>query len=74
MKPKIIDLLQNEFLKTEFYYINIKDIPEAGGQYSVFVVPTIIVCFEGKEFMRYGRNLGVNQLREDLKRPYDIFF
>lgn len=74
LKPKIIDLLKKEFPKTEFYYVNIKDIPEAGGQYSVFAVPTIIVYFEGREFMRYGRNLGINQLREDLERPYGLFF
>ncbi len=74
LKPKIINMLQDSFPEVEFCYIDVQSNPEIGGRFSVFTVPTIITYFDSKEFMRYGRNLGIGQLRSDLERPYNIFF
>ncbi len=74
LKPKIINLLETSFPEIDFLYIDIKKYPEIGGQFTVFAVPTIITYFDSKEFMRYGRNLGIEQLRADIERPYGLLF
>lgn len=74
LKPKIIKLLIAEFPKMEFRYLDIGSLKEAAGALSVFSVPAILIYFEGKEFFREGRNLGVGQLREKIHRPYSMMF
>jgi len=74
LKPKIMKLLDSNFPKIKFLYINLDEIKKATGRLSVFAVPTILVYFEGKEFFREGRNLGTEQFREKLERPYSLFF
>lgn len=73
-KPKIIKLLAGQFPKMRFQYINLGLLKEAAGKFSVFAVPTILVYFDGKEFFREGRNLGIDQLREKIERPYSMLF
>ncbi len=74
LKPKIVKLLDSNFPKIKFQYIDIDLLKEAAGKYSVFAVPAILVFFEGKEFFREGRNLGIEQLREKIERPYLMLF
>ena len=74
LKPKIRKLLDSNFPKIKFLYINIDEIKEATGRLSVFAVPTILIFFDGKEFFREGRNLGIIQLNEKLDRPYSMLF
>ncbi|MEN8223684.1 MAG: thioredoxin family protein [Acidobacteriota bacterium] len=74
LKPKIIKLLDRDFPKIKFQYIDLDQVKEASGQFSVFAVPTILVYFDGKEFFREGRNLGMEQLREKIERPYSMLF
>ncbi len=74
LKPKIKKVLVNNFPKIRFLYINLDQIKEAAGKFSVFAVPTILVFFDGKEFFREGRNLGTEQFREKLERPYSMLF
>ncbi len=74
LKPKIRKLLDGNFPEIKFLYINLDEIKEATGRLSVFAVPTILVYFEGKEFFREGRNLGIIQLSEKLDRPYSMLF
>jgi len=74
LKPKIIKLLAGEFPKMRFQYIDLDSQKESAGLLSVFAVPTILVYFDGKEFFREGRNLGIEQLREKIERPYSMLF
>ena len=74
LKPKIIKLISDYFPKMRFQYIDIEKFTDAAGKFSVFAVPTILVYFEGKEFFREGRNLGIEQLREMIERPYLMLF
>jgi thioredoxin len=74
LKPKIIQLLESNFPKINFVYINIKETPEISSQQSVFTVPTIISYFGGKEFFRKSRSIGIEELRNELDRPYNLLF
>ena len=70
LKPKLEAMLQAEFPLIQFIEINIPNHPEITGQHRVFTAPTLLVFFDGKEYLRSVRNMGVTQIMEKLKRPY----
>lgn len=72
LKPKIIDLLNENFANILFYYCNIDENLEISAQNSVFSIPTIIVFFDGKEIYRFGRFLDINELKVKLGRVYNL--
>ena len=72
LKPKVLELLENSFPKVNQLYINLSEYPEIGSQHSIFTVSTILVYFQGKEFLRKSRNVGISELGNELKRPYEI--
>jgi len=74
LKPKIHDLFKSEFQKIHMFYCDTVLYPEIAGQNSIFTVPTILVFFDGKEFLRKSRNIGIDELKMELVRPYTIFF
>ncbi|WP_439181528.1 thioredoxin family protein [Carboxylicivirga taeanensis] len=72
--PKIQQLLSEEFPSMGLQYINIEQEPAVAASHQVFTVPTILIFFEGKEYYRFARNVSIGQLREAIKRPYDMMF
>ena len=74
LKPKIIDMLENDFPGIIFCYVDVNEAKEISGQLSVFSVPTILVYFEGKETIRASRNVHIEELREQIDRYYKMIF
>lgn len=74
LKPKIIDMLENDFSEIIFCYVDLSIAKELSGQISIFSVPTILIYFEGKETIRASRNVHLDELREQIDRYYKIFF
>jgi len=74
LKPKIAELVNNEFSNIGLYYSDTVLQPEIAGQNSIFTVPTLVVYFMGKESIRKSRNIGLDELRQALQRPYDMIF
>ena len=74
LKPKIYQLLQNNFSNIKFRYIDVKKTPDIAAQNNVFTVPTILIYLEGKEFIRKNRNIGLEELRSIIERPYSLMF
>ncbi|PIF06223.1 MAG: thiol reductase thioredoxin [Draconibacterium sp.] len=74
LRPKIEALLSSEFPLMEMYYIDTEKFPEIAAQIRIFTVPTIVVFFDGQEFIRKSRNIGIGELRQELWRPYKLFF
>lgn len=69
--PKIVDML-NEFPKIELARVDMNEVKEAAGKYSVFTIPTIIVFINNKEYIRKSRFVGVDELRNEIKRYYNL--
>lgn len=65
--PKVEALLE-EFPQAEVTYVQIDDLPELAGHYSVFTVPVIIIYFEGKEVFRQARILQLDTIEQTLSR------
>jgi thioredoxin-like negative regulator of GroEL len=74
LKPKIQDLLTEEFPLMKMYYCDTIESPEIAAQNSIFTVPTIVIYFDGKEYIRKSRNIGIMELQNDIERPYSLLF
>jgi thioredoxin-like negative regulator of GroEL len=74
LKPKVAELLQTEFPKMKMVYIKSDVLPEVAAQNQVFAAPTILVFFEGREYIRKSRNIGVGELQREIDRPYSMIF
>ena len=74
LKPKVRELVENEFPKIKTIYVQTDKIPEAAAQNQVFAVPAILVFFDGREYIRKSRNIGIGELQQEIDRPYSMFF
>ena len=72
LKPKVRDLLQEQFPKMISRYVDIEKSPVISGQFRIFTIPTILIFFEGKEQVRYSRNISMHQLEKSISRPYGM--
>ena len=74
LKPKIAELIKKKFPRIKLYYADTVTAPEISGQNNVFTVPTLICYFEGREAFRKSRNISIEELANDLYRPYSMVF
>jgi thiol-disulfide isomerase/thioredoxin len=74
LKPKILGLLTAEFSRVKFVYVNVNNHKELSAQNSVFTVPTIIFYAEGRETLRYSRNINLDEFSDTVGRVYRMLF
>ena len=74
LRPKVAELMEEEFPLFRLYYINIEQSPLLAGQYRIFSIPTLLIYLDGKEFFRKSRNIGISELTEEIHRPYSLMF
>ncbi len=74
LKPKVYEMLQKKYPEVKFYYVDTKALPDIAAQNRVFTIPTLLVFFEGRELIRKSRYIGINELADEISRPYDILF
>ncbi len=67
--PKIEDMIL-EFSDLEGRYIDLDQLPEAAGKFSIFTIPGILIFIQGKETIRKARYVSVEELKTEIKR-YD---
>lgn len=74
LKPKVAHMLDKTYPNIKMYYADVEKYPEVAGQNSIFAVPTIVVYFAGREYVRKSRSIGIIELSENLERPYEMLF
>jgi len=74
LKPQIIKMLEEKYPEIPFYYVDMSETPEISAQTQVFTIPTIIVYFDGKETIKKSRHIGLAELAESIRRPYEMIF
>ncbi len=74
LKPKVKELLEDEFPGMKFVYLNTMKQPDDAAYKQVFAVPTLLVFFEGKEYFRFSRNFSMRELENAIQRPYNFLF
>lgn len=68
LKPKVAELLKNDFQVIAFGYVDCDRNKVAAAQNSVFTVPTLILFVGGKEVLRKSRNIALMELNDELGR------
>jgi len=74
LEPKVIKMLEEEYPKIPFYFVDMDKTPSIAADFQVFVEPTIIVLFDKKETVRKTRVISIPELSESLERIYQIAF
>jgi len=74
LQPQIKQLLDDRYPKISQVYLEADENLELCGTLGIFTVPTLIIYFDGKEFIRKSRNFSTLELDKDLQRPYGLFF
>jgi hypothetical protein len=74
LKPKLAEMLNEHFPKIKSFYADTKNYPDIAGQNSIFAVPTILVWFGGREYLRKSRNISLDELAQEIERPYEMMF
>jgi len=74
LKPKVEELVKVEFPEIKLVYIKSDVLPEVAAQNQVFAAPTILIFFDGREYIRKSRNIGISELQREIARPYSMIF
>lgn len=74
LRPKVAELLGREFPRMAGVYVDCAALPEVAARYGVFSVPALVAFFEGREWVRKGRSVGLAELRASIERPYARLF
>ena len=72
--PKLEKLMATEFPKMKLYQTFNSELPELSAQLQVFVVPTILVFFDGKLYIQKSRSFSLTELQQEIARYYKMVF
>lgn len=72
LRPKLMEALEKAYPSIVRCHADISLTPEIAAEFQVFSAPTIIVFFEGREFIRKGRAVSVEGLLQEIQRPYEM--
>lgn len=74
LRPKVHEMVSGNFPEIELRLINAEQFPATSAQYGVFASPTLLVFFEGKEYIRESKNISISELHDKIERIYKIIF
>jgi len=72
LRPKVMHALATAYPAMGRYHADLALYPELAAHFQVFSAPTLIVFFQGREFIRKGRAVSVAGLLQEIKRPYEL--
>lgn len=74
LRPKVEELVQLQFPKMEFLIVDTVEQPLLSSAYNVYANPTILVFFEGREYIRKSKYIGTSELEQEIDRLYRMVF
>jgi thioredoxin 1 len=74
LRPKVEEMLRKGFPDLKMMYCDTVKYPEIAAQRSIFAVPTILIFFDGREYIRKSRNISIEELYTLIERPYNMMF
>jgi len=69
-----IKKLSEKYPEAEFNRIDLEELPQAAGEFSVFSIPALIVYTETRELYRGARFFNMGELEDRLDRYYNSIF
>ena len=74
LRPKVEALLQADFPKVKMMIVDSEQQPLLNGHYGVFSNPTLLVFFDGKEYLRKSKHISMGELKGEMQRLYQLAF
>ena len=74
LRPKVKELLLNEYPKMNLYFINSEKSPQIPAAFGVFSNPTLLVFFDRKEYLRKSKYISIQELSQEIERLYTMMF
>ncbi len=74
LRPKVKEMVKESFPKMKIFFINSEKHPEMTANHGVFANPTLLVFFDGKEFIRKSKYVSIPALSQDISRIYNLMF
>ncbi|MBF9014445.1 MULTISPECIES: thioredoxin family protein [unclassified Oceanispirochaeta] len=71
IKEKVL-LMLKDYPGISSYYINLDNVPEAAGQFSLFTIPAVLLYIDGNEIIREARYISMDDLEAKVARPYGM--
>jgi thioredoxin-like negative regulator of GroEL len=72
LKPKLTEAVMENFPTFVIESIDISETPEIASHFSVFAIPTVLIFFQGREFLRKSRHMSVGEVIDAIERPYHL--
>ena len=73
IKNRVKTILEN-YKGVNIIDVDVNSNKEVSAFYNVFSIPVLILFIEGKESLRYGRNIDFMELEKNLSRYYNLIF
>jgi len=74
LRPKVQLMVEEEFPNVKFYLVNTEQQAIISALYGIFASPTLLVFFEGKEYIRESKNISISELHDKIERIYKMIF
>ena len=74
LRPKVKELIDKFFPNIEMIIIDSVEQPEFAGEFQVYANPTLLVFFDGKEYMRKSKFVAIPELKAEIGRLYQMMF
>ncbi|MDY0233682.1 MAG: thioredoxin family protein [Sulfurimonas sp.] len=72
LKPKLLEAIEANFEDFVIQSVDISENEDIAPHFGIFTIPTILVFLDSKEFLRKSRNMSVDEVIREIKRPYEI--
>lgn len=72
--PKLEQMFAEKFPKIKMYSVYNSMTPEIAAQLGVYVVPAILIYFEGKLYIQKNRNISLYELEPEIEKLYRLVF
>jgi thioredoxin-like negative regulator of GroEL len=73
LKPKVAEMVAH-LSEARAYYVNLDEMPEAAGEFSIFTIPGIVLFVDGRETIREARYVSVDDLESQMHRLHSLRF
>jgi len=74
LRPKILELIDQDFPKMNILFINSEKHAEMSAEYGIFSNPTLLVYFDRKEYVRKSKYVSIPELKSAIERLYKMMF
>lgn len=62
-----VEPLQEQYPDVPFYQVNVSEVQEIAGQFSLFTAPVVLLFLHGKEYARFARFVQRDELMKRLE-------